>query len=101
MILCKARSCELFGLVPLRANALTTGMSKTPRFPVLVASVGAITLLTAFARPLEAAQAYEENPGTDGDGKVTVGPAYQIDPDLTDRTNSKGKEFEFSMKLAD
>ena len=42
-----------------------------------------------------------ENPSSEGDGKVTVGPEYKIDPDLTDRGNPKGKAFEFSMSLAD
>ena len=42
-----------------------------------------------------------ENPGTEGNGNVVIGPDYQIDPDLTDRGNPKGKSFEFSMRLAD
>ena len=42
-----------------------------------------------------------ERPGTEGNGNVVVGPDYQIDPDLTDRGNPKGKLFEFSMRLAD
>jgi len=48
-----------------------------------------------------AAESYTEHPGTDGDGKFTVGPTYKIDPDLTDLGNPKGKSFEFSMRLAD
>ena len=44
---------------------------------------------------------YTENPGTEGNGNVVVGPDYKIDPDLTDRGNPKGKYFEFSMRLAD
>jgi enterochelin esterase family protein len=44
---------------------------------------------------------YTENPGTEGNGNVVVGPDYKIDPDLTDRGNAKGKYFEFSMRLAD
>ena len=44
---------------------------------------------------------YKENPGTEGNGNVVVGPDYKIDPDLTDRGNPKGKYFEFSMRLAD
>jgi hypothetical protein len=43
----------------------------------------------------------DESPGVEGDGVVTVGPAYQVNPDLTDRGNPKGKAFEFTMKLAD
>lgn len=41
-----------------------------------------------------------QNSGTDGDGYVTVGPDYKIDPDLTDRGNPKGKTFTFEMPLA-
>ncbi len=39
--------------------------------------------------------------GTEGNGNVVIGPAYKIDPDLTDKGNPKGKSFEFSMRLAD
>lgn len=48
-----------------------------------------------------AADAYTENPGTDGDGNHTIGPDYMVDPDLTDRGNPNGQSFEFSMRLAD
>jgi len=36
----------------------------------------------------------------DGNGSFTVGPEYEIDPDLTDRGNPKGKSFELVMPLA-
>ncbi|XOV95321.1 MAG: alpha/beta hydrolase [Bacteroidota bacterium] len=36
-----------------------------------------------------------------GNGNFVIGPDYQIDPDLTDLGNPKGKYFEFSMRLAD
>jgi enterochelin esterase-like enzyme len=48
-----------------------------------------------------AAESYTENPGTEGDGDYTVGPDYKIDPDLTDRGNPKGKQYEFKMLLAE
>src|SRR5688500_5211408 len=60
--------------------------------------IGLIGLLIHSA---DAAERYTENPGSDGDGKYTVGPEYKIDPDLTDRGNPKGKSFEFTMPLAD
>src|SRR6266404_580786 len=60
-----------------------------------------IALIVLLAGSAGAADAYEENPGADGDGKVTSGPDYQIDPDLTERGNPKGKSFEFTMPLAD
>lgn len=44
---------------------------------------------------------YSESPGTAGNGDHVVGPDYRIDPDLTDRGNPKGKNFQFSMRLAD
>jgi len=58
-------------------------------------------LLSLVANVAKAAEAYTENPGSDGNGKFTVGPEYKIDPDLTDRGNPKGKSFEFTMLLAD
>lgn len=42
-----------------------------------------------------------ENPSSKGDGHQVVGPSYPIDPDLTDRGNPKGRQFEFKMRLAD
>lgn len=47
------------------------------------------------------AEEYSEDPGKEGDGNHMVGPDYQIDPDLTDKGNPKGKSFEFAMRLAD
>jgi enterochelin esterase family protein len=44
---------------------------------------------------------YSETPGTAGNGNFTVGPDYEIDPDLTDQGNPQGKSFEFTMPLAD
>ncbi len=44
---------------------------------------------------------YIENPGNEGNGNHTIGPDYEIDPDLTDLGNPKGRSFEFSMLLAD
>jgi enterochelin esterase-like enzyme len=41
------------------------------------------------------------SPATQGDGDFVIGPDYELDPDLTDRGNPKGKYFEFSMRLAD
>ncbi len=46
-------------------------------------------------------EAYTENPGSEGNGNVVIGPEYRLDPDLTDRGNPKGRYFEFSMALAD
>ena len=50
---------------------------------------------------VSADEGYTENPGAEGNGNHAVGPEYEIDPDLTDRGNPKGRSFEFSMPLAD
>jgi enterochelin esterase family protein len=60
-----------------------------------------IALLGLATHSAPAADSYTENPGTEGDGVITVGPDYKIDPDLTDLGNPKGKSFEFKMPLAD
>jgi enterochelin esterase-like enzyme len=41
------------------------------------------------------------DPGPEGDGEFTVGPSYASDPDLGDRGAPKGRNFQFSMRLAD
>ena len=60
-----------------------------------------MSLIGLVAYAATAAESYTEKPGSDGNGKFTVGPEYKIDPDLTDRGNPKGKSFEFTMLLAD
>ncbi len=44
---------------------------------------------------------YTEQPGTEGNGNITIGPEYDVDPVLTDQGNPEGMKFEFSMPLAD
>jgi enterochelin esterase family protein len=41
-----------------------------------------------------------ENPDSQGDGHFVVWPEYRIDPDLTNRGNPQGRQFEFKMRLA-
>lgn len=48
-----------------------------------------------------AAEESEGNPGADGNGNHIIGPDYELDPDLTDQGNPKGRNFEFTMPLAD
>jgi enterochelin esterase family protein len=62
---------------------------------------GTISLIGFLVYSASAADSYTEEPGSEGDGKVTIGPEYRIDPDLTDQGNPKGKSFEFTMPLAD
>jgi iron(III)-enterobactin esterase len=61
-------------------------------------------LLAAFfcALSLTPARAADsEKVSSEGDGNFTIGPEYQLQPDLTDKGNPKGKAFEFTMQLAD
>src|SRR5262249_50043584 len=62
---------------------------------------GTLSLIALFASCPKAAELYSEDPGTAGNGRQTIGPDYKIDPDLTDRGNPKGKDFTFTMRLAD
>jgi enterochelin esterase-like enzyme len=63
--------------------------------------ISLVTLIGFTAHPVRAVEAYAENPGTQGDGEFTIGPDYTVDKDLTDLGNPKGKDFQFTMKLAD
>jgi enterochelin esterase-like enzyme len=47
------------------------------------------------------AGAAQEKHDTTGNGDVVIGPDYEIDPDLKDKGNPKGRSFEFSMTLAE
>lgn len=67
----------------------------------LPAFLALVVLLGIAAPPVCASEPAPENPGSEGDGEVTVGPDYSTDEDLTDRGNPKGKSFEFTIKLAD
>jgi enterochelin esterase-like enzyme len=40
------------------------------------------------------------DPGTTGDGDLTINPPYATQPDLTERGNPKGKSFHFTMDSA-
>jgi iron(III)-enterobactin esterase len=60
-----------------------------------------IPLLLAVTPCLFAKDVYQEAPGTEGNGRVTVGPDYTVDPDLKDQGKPKGKQFAFTMALAD
>ena len=74
-------------------------MNSTRRTPFGV-FFSLVSLLSVLTRAT-GAETYTENPGTDGDGNITVGPEYTTAPDLTDLGHPKGKFFEFKMKLAD
>jgi len=59
------------------------------------------TILSIASTSVFADDPPSEKPGTKGNGNVTIGPDYTLDPDLTDRGNPKGKAFQFMMPLAD
>ncbi len=64
--------------------------------------VCSVTVVSFFVTAAAfSADDYTEDPGTEGNGDHIVGPDYEIDPDLTDRGNPQGRQFEFTMKLAD
>jgi len=63
--------------------------------------LASMVLVGLILHSANGAESYTERPGTEGEGKHTIGPDYKIDPDLTDRGNPKGKSFEFTMLLAD
>jgi enterochelin esterase-like enzyme len=70
---------------------------QTPPLAIWVA----LSMAILASPPLPAAEDDRENPGSEGDGNHRVGPDYEIDPDLTDQGNPKGKSFTFSMPLAE
>jgi len=70
-------------------------------FPARLSFALSCGLLGLLAAPVMAAGPYTETPGTEGDGHHIVGPDYQLHPELTDQGNPKGRQFEFTMALAD
>ncbi len=69
---------------------------------IIFPAVIVVTCLAGFTSPSSSAQdGYTEVPGAEGNGDFVVGPNYEIDPDLTDLGNPKGKSFELTMRLAD
>jgi enterochelin esterase-like enzyme len=76
-------------------------MKRTEFGSVFVTCFVALGLIGLPALTAKCAEAYTEDPGTEGDGDYQIGPDYKLDPDLTDQGNPKGKYFELSMPLAD
>ncbi len=58
-------------------------------------------LLALFTGGLLCGGPGQEKAGVPADGDVVIGPDYEVDPDLKDKGNPKGKSFEFTMALAD
>lgn len=72
----------------------------TLQFPHAFLRVACVWVLLPLSLAC-AEEPYTEIPGTEGNGNVVVGPDYEIQADLTDRGNPKGRSFEFKMQLAD
>ena len=58
-------------------------------------TLGLLTIERCDAQDLAAKKPYGP-----GNGDYVVGPEYRLDPDLKDKGNPKGKQFEFRMPLA-
>lgn len=71
--------------------------SKTGRLSRFFLCLIPTVLLCGSAQPAFS----QEKPDSAGNGDHVIGPEYKIDPDLIDQGNPKGKQFEFSMPLAD
>jgi iron(III)-enterobactin esterase len=90
---------RLLALDPSALNELY--MLKSRCFSVGLAcmfSVGLVDIGRSFVQAAD----NDRHPANDGsNGDYIVGPEFTLDPDLTDLGNPKGKNFEFSMRLAD
>ncbi len=60
-----------------------------------------IIVLSLVADAATPSMGFAQGLESERNGDFVIGPDYEVDPDLTDRGNPKGKQFEFSMKLAD
>ncbi len=63
--------------------------------------LGLFIVVALCGNTASAAESYTENPGSQGDGSLVIGPQYAKAPELTDLGNPKGKYFEFTLRLAD
>jgi enterochelin esterase-like enzyme len=45
--------------------------------------------------------ALAQDPAKSGNGELTIGPEYKLDADLADQGKPKGKQFEFTLPLAE
>ncbi len=76
-------------------------MSNHPFRSTFVGCLLAAGLAGVTTAPVSAAATYSENPGAEGNGHHVIGPDYALHPDLTDQGNPQGKQFEFTLALAD
>jgi enterochelin esterase-like enzyme len=100
-LISSVRPCTISVSRTIFLNSLRAAMLRSSFRSLCPCCFWSIALVGLAAGPAVSAEKYSEDPGTEGNGDVVIGPDYAIDPDLTDRGNPKGKQFEFSMKLAD
>jgi len=80
----------------LLAIKMTRRLSCTLVAILLAIALGLDPCNPTNAQDLQAKKAYGP-----GNGDFVVGPEYKIDPDLKDKGNPKGKQFEFRMRLSE
>jgi enterochelin esterase-like enzyme len=100
-LISSVRPCTISLSRTIFLNSLRAAMLRSSFRSLSPCCFWSIALVGLAAGPAVSSEEYSEDPGTEGNGDVVIGPDYAIDPDLTDRGNPKGKQFEFSMKLAD
>ena len=76
-------------------------MIQPPRATAAFGLLFIASLISSSITSCVAQDSVSKKSSSEGNGNFVVGPDYKIDPDLTDKGNSKGKYFEFSMALAD
>ncbi len=78
-------------------------MPRSSLFPACASAAvaGVLLALVTGCQSSSGLGSYRENPGTNGNGNLVIGPTYTKSTDLTDQGNPKGKQFEFRMRLAD
>ncbi len=88
----------MFLHAPFSSNRLASQVSCLAFVRICLCGIGLVSIVdvNAFGQ-----QTTVEDAATTGNGNVTIGPAYTIDPELTDQGNPKGRSFEFTMRLAD
>lgn len=85
----------LHGSFPMLVIIMTRRTSCTILATLLANAVGLCCWNESQAQDLATKKAYGP-----GNGDFVVGPEYRIDPDLKDKGNPKGKQFEFRMQLS-
>lgn len=90
------------GVLIFPAPFHSIGKKMTRRFSRMLGATLAMSALGFLAAPqLDAQDLASKKAYAPGNGDFVVGPEYRIDPDLKDKGNPKGKQFEFRMPLSE